>query len=175
MKVNPKLVIGLGNPGSKYAKTYHNVGFLAIDYLAKNPPISNSQLPITKTLKSDVFMNESGKFVRQQLKKHGLKPENLVIVHDDADIELGKYKLSFARNSAGHRGAQSIIDSLGTKDFWRLRIGIGKKMKAGLPAVARRAKAGEFVLKKITKSDLETLGKTFSEIKICPVVSPRLP
>ncbi len=155
-KVNPeiKLIIGLGNPDKKYEKTYHNVGFLVVGYLDKKPPNSN-------LLKSDVFMNQSGNFVKKALKKYGVKPEELMIVHDDADIELGKYKLSFARNSAGHKGAQSIIDSLGTKDFWRLRIGIGKK--AGLP---RKAKAGDFVLKKITKSDWEILQKTFSEIKL---------
>ncbi len=154
MKV--KLIIGLGNPGKEYEKTYHNVGFLAIDFLAKNPPIA-------KLLKSGGYMNQSGLFVAKASKKYGAKPDEILIVHDDSDIELGKYKISFGRGSAGHRGVQSIIDALATKNFWRLRIGIGKvaKKKAGLPAEARQAKAGEIVLKKITKKDLEILEQVF--------------
>ncbi len=158
-KVNaykPKLIIGLGNPDKKYENTYHNVGFLAVDYFAKN--LLNSNL-----LKSAVFMNQSGDFVGKAIKKHGIKPQELMVIHDDSDIELGNYKISFGRSSAGHQGVESIINSLGTKNFWRLRIGI---RKAGLPAETRRAKAGDFVLEKITKNDWEILEKTFSEIEL---------
>lgn len=150
MEIKPRLIIGLGNPGKEYEKTYHNVGFLAVDFFAKNPPIS-------KLLKSNVYMNESGKFVVKTIKKIKAKPEELLIVHDDSDIELGKYKISFGRGSAGHRGIQSIIDSLKTKNFRRLRIGIRKK--AG-------EKAEKFVLKKISKNDLKVFKKLFSEIDI---------
>lgn len=148
MKVKCKLIIGLGNPGREYAKTYHNVGFLAVDYLGQNPLVS-------KMLKSDVFMNDSGNFVKKALKKYKVRPEESMIIHDDSDIELGKYKVSFARNSAGHHGIDSIIKSLGTNDFWRLRIGIGKKAKV---------KAKKLVLKKISKADWEILLKVFEEI-----------
>ncbi|MEK7114725.1 MAG: aminoacyl-tRNA hydrolase, partial [Patescibacteria group bacterium] len=119
MEVKPRLIIGLGNPGKEYEKTYHNAGFLFVDYLI------NSQLPITnyKLLKTDVYMNQSGNFVKKTLKKYKIKPEEILIVHDDSDIELGKYKISFGRGSAGHNGVQSIIDALKTKNFWRLRIG----------------------------------------------------
>ena len=125
-KVNPreiKLIIGLGNPGKEYEKTYHNVGFLAIDFLAKN-------LPIAKLVKSGSYMNQSGLFVAKASKKYGAKSDQIMIIHDDADIELGKYKISFGRGSAGHRGIDSIIKSLGTKNFWRLRIGIRKNQKS---------------------------------------------
>lgn len=151
-----KLIVGLGNPGKEYEKTYHNAGFLAIDFFADNPPIS-------RPLKSDTYMNLSGGFVKKALKKYKANPEELLIVHDDSDIEFGKYKLSFGRGSAGHKGAESIIKSLGTKNFWRLRIGIGKKLKADFPAKVRKMKAGDFVLKKITKTDMEILEKVFNE------------
>ncbi len=169
--MNVKLIIGLGNPGKEYEKTYHNVGILFTDYF-KKCQVSGVKYQV---LKSDVFMNQSGNFVKKTLKKYRIKPEELLIVHDDSDIELGKYKISFGRGSAGHNGVQSIIDSLGTKNFWRLRIGIGKvssikcqvsRMRAGLPAKALRAKAGEFVLKKISKDNLKIFEKVFQEIKI---------
>lgn len=139
----PKLIIGLGNPGKKYENTYHNVGFLAIDYLAENHPISNfpacadlparnaqagasagRQFPISKLLKSNVYMNESGRFVKEALKKYGIKPETLLIIHDDSDIYLGDYKISCGRGAAGHHGVENIINSLKTQDFCRVRIGI---------------------------------------------------
>src|SRR3990172_8828107 len=159
-----KLIIGLGNPGKEYEKTYHSAGFLFVDYLLKNPSISNFHPPasggglISKPLKSDVYMNESGKFVKKALQKYQIKPEEILITHDDSDIEIGKYKISFGRGSAGHNGVESIIKALKTKNFWRLRVGIRKK--TGLPAdlsakaqrataEARQVKAGEIVLKKI--------------------------
>lgn len=155
MKVKPRLIVGLGNPGNKYQNTYHNVGFLALDYLAENHRFSDS-----KFIKSDVYMNQSGDFVKKAVKKYKIKPEELMVVHDDSDIKLGKYKISFARNSAGHHGVDSIINSLGTKNFWRLRIGIGKIKKS------MKKKAANLVLKKITRSDWEILKKTFLEIKL---------
>ena len=173
MKV--KLIIGLGNPGKEYEKTYHNVGFLAIDYLTKNHPISlhTRDLPDgDKLIKSEVFMNQSGGFTKKALKKYKIKPEKLIIIHDDSDIELGKYKVSFGRGSAGHRGIDSIIKSLGTKNFWRLRIGIRRRntqkdtqnYAEKQRRVISQRKASEIVLKKISKHDLEILEKVFEKI-----------
>ncbi len=150
MEVKPRLIIGLGNPDKEYGKTYHNVGFLAINFLAEN---SSAR----KLIKSEVYMNESGGFVKKTIKKNNAKPEEVLIIHDDSDIKMGEYKLSFGRSSAGHRGVQSIIDSLKTKNFWRLRIGIRKNKKQ---------KASEIVLKKISKADMETLNKIFKEFSL---------
>jgi len=170
MKIKPRAIIGLGNPGKEYEKTYHNAGFLTIDFFVENTPISNSHPPagglIFKPLKTDVFMNQSGSFVAKIAKKHKLKPEEILIIHDDSDIELGKYKISFSRGSAGHNGVESIIKALKTKDFWRLRIGIRpikSKQKADLSAKTHQIKAGEFVLKKISKKDLEILEDVFAK------------
>jgi len=149
-----KLIIGLGNPDKKYANTYHNVGFLLADFLKPHTPY-----PIPYTLlKSEVFMNQSGSFVLKALKQNNAKPDELLIIHDDSDIELGKYKLSFGRGAAGHHGVESIISALKTKNFWRLRIGVRS------PKETMRKKADEFVLKKISKADKALLEKTFEEI-----------
>jgi PTH1 family peptidyl-tRNA hydrolase len=162
-KINSfKLIIGLGNPDKKYENTYHNVGFLALDYFAKNPPITNYQLPITK---SNAYMNESGIFVAKMIKKFSIKPQELLIIHDDSDIELGKYKLSFSRGSAGHKGVESIIKAIGTKNFWRLRIGIRSK-DLRFKIQDSRKKAGEFVLKNISEADQEILEKVFRECSL---------
>lgn len=168
MKV--KLVIGLGNPGKEYEKTYHNIGFLTVNFLTEN-------IPYSKFLKSDVFMNQSGDFVKKTLKKYKIRPEELMIIHDDSDIELGKYKLSFGRASAGHNGVESIIQSLKTKNFWRLRIGIRK-----ISNNSKRTKAGELVLRKISISDMKifnillpSLAHGFLSPLFSPVIQPPRP
>lgn len=89
MEVKLKLIIGLGNPDKKYERTYHNAGFLFVDYLNKRQMLNDEY----QTLKSDVFMNQSGNFVKTALKKYSasngkIKPDELLIVHDDSDIEL---------------------------------------------------------------------------------------
>lgn len=168
MKV--KLIIGLGNPGKEYEKTCHNSGKLFIDYLKNLPAnsefkIQNSELfQFIKTdnsvfVKPLTFMNESGKAVSAAMKYFKIKPEEILVVHDDSDIELGKYKISFGRGSAGHNGVESIIKSLKTKNFWRLRIGIRPPIH-----INQRQKAAAFVLKKISKKNLEILNKTFEKI-----------
>ncbi|OGY64965.1 MAG: hypothetical protein A2214_01600 [Candidatus Harrisonbacteria bacterium RIFOXYA1_FULL_48_8] len=152
MDLKLKLIIGLGNPDKKYANSYHNVGFLFVDYLDKG-------------IKSEVYMNESGKFVAKELKKAGAKPEELLLVHDDSDIGLGKYKLSFGRGAAGHHGVESAQAALKTKNFWRLRIGIrpiGPISPIGI--IKPRKKAGEFVLKKISAEDKKILERVFEEV-----------
>jgi PTH1 family peptidyl-tRNA hydrolase len=170
MKINPRLIIGLGNPGKKYQHTYHNVGFLFIDYLKQKGKDKNFIL-----LKPKTFMNESGKAVAAALKHFGAKPEEILVIHDDSDIELGKSKLSFGRGAAGHKGVQSIIDELktsaqggsasGGKNFWRLRIGI-RRLKPKTYNLKPNLKAGEIVLTKITSTDKLILEKVFNELEI---------
>ena len=149
MNSDIKLIIGLGNPDKKYENTYHNVGHMAADYLAGE-----------KTMKSDSYMNESGVFVAKAIKKYGIKPENLLIIHDDSDIELGKYKMDFGRGAAGHHGVESIQQHLKTNGFWRLRIGIRPTQKEG----EIRMKAEEFVLKKISPENKKILELVFEEV-----------
>lgn len=146
-----KAIIGLGNPGSQYINTYHNVGQQMIDYL-----IDKNIIPENIILaKNAGFMNESGNSAVKILKKIGGNPENLLVIQDDSDIPLGEYKLSIDRNSAGHKGIEDIIIKIGSKNFWRLRIGIRPKDESG--------KALDFVLKKINKTNQEILEKVFEK------------
>lgn len=151
-----KLIIGIGNPGKGYENTYHNVGFEAVDFLKE-------KFPKLLFLKSRNYMNASGLFVARALKKKRLKTEQILIAHDDSDIGLGKFKLSFGRGSAGHKGVTSIIESLKTKDFWRLRIGIRAKNETQLNQTTNCIKAQNFVLKKIAEKDKKDIYKTLEE------------
>ena len=176
---NIKFVVGLGNPGPEYANTYHSVGFLFLDFLTKNLLSSKLEARNSKLLKSNVFMNESGLYVKKIMKKYGAKPLEILIAHDDSDLPIGAFKLSFNRSSAGHKGAQSVIDALGTKEFWRLRIGVRPQETKGQGSLRRqgsggqasikgqglyRAKAGSFVLKKISRADRDILTAVFEDI-----------
>ena len=150
-----KLIIGLGNPGKKYERTRHNAGFLFIDELER--------LKIKIILaKSQSFMNESGRAVADAIKFYKVKPENVLIVHDDIDILWGNYKFSFGRSSAGHKGVESIIKNLKTKNFWRLRIGIQ-------PSLKKHISADKIILKKFTPGEIkelyETIKKAISELE----------
>jgi len=137
-----KLIIGLGNPGKEYEKTRHNAGFLAVDKIIENFQFSifNFQLKFNAeisqgiinnekviSVKPQTFMNGSGQAVKAIADYYKIKPEDIIVIHDDLDIPLGKYKISKGKSSAGHKGVQSIIDLLGTKNFTRIRIGIGAK------------------------------------------------
>ena len=158
--MNFKAILGLGNNDSKYKNTYHNVGHLMVDFL-KEKNIFGKNIPI---IKNDGFMNESGNSAVKLIKKVGGKPENLLVIHDDSDIALGEFKLSINRNSAGHRGVEDIIIKIGSKDFWRLRVGIRPKDET--------AKAEEFVLKKIKKEHKEILQKVFQEASFALLNEP---
>lgn len=132
------LLVGLGNPGIRYANTRHNIGFLFIDGLAVRYTI---KLKETKhfisgvgaiggvdiaLLKPTTYMNLSGVAVKEALSKFSISTDQLLVVHDDLDIELGRIKVRKNGSSGGHRGIESIISELGTKDFIRLKIGIGR-------------------------------------------------
>jgi PTH1 family peptidyl-tRNA hydrolase len=167
-----KAVIGLGNPSAEYQKTYHNVGRIFVDYhhsLFKdeavtsfiNPPRKNfeyCQLSNKLLIKTLTFMNNSGSVVKQALAYLKLKPEQIAVVHDDSDMIVGNYKISFDQSSAGHKGVQSIIDALKTQKFWRIKIGI-RPAKEGV-----RQKSEEFVLKRISKRDESDLALVFGQI-----------
>ncbi|UUD35248.1 aminoacyl-tRNA hydrolase [Mycoplasmopsis caviae] len=136
-----KLIVGLGNPGSQYRFTRHNVGFLAIDKLC-----SNFNLTLTKEkfngyyaktedfilAKPATYMNNSGEFVQAVASFYKINPADILVIHDEKDYEIGQAAIKIGGSSAGHNGVQSIINSLGNSEFKRLRIGIGKDVKKEL-------------------------------------------
>ena len=151
------IIIALGNPGPEYANTYHNAGALFVHFLRESP------LATPPTVESlGVFMNVSGPAVRTFLRKDGIKPERILLVHDDVDIPVGGYKLSFGSGAAGHHGVESVIDSLGTKDFWRLRIGIAKTIVKPNGEVIKK-KADTYVLKPISQTDTAHMQAAFEK------------
>ncbi|MBI4710523.1 MAG: aminoacyl-tRNA hydrolase, partial [Nitrospirae bacterium] len=132
------LIVGLGNPGRAYSKTRHNLGYMVIDAMAVK-----FSIPLDRETKNCVygkgtiagqdvilvkpitFMNKSGAAVAYLLKKF-MRIENIVVLHDDLDINTGRLKIRENGSSAGHRGIESIIESTGTENFIRLKIGIGR-------------------------------------------------
>ncbi len=131
-------IVGLGNPGGKYSKTRHNIGFMVIDALAdrlgidlaekKNHMIGEGLYEGEKIvlLKPLTYMNLSGIAVRTVLQYRNCPPGRLIVVHDDLDLPVGRIKIKTRGSSGGHRGIQSIIDSIGTNEFIRVKIGIGR-------------------------------------------------
>ena len=171
MKILPHLIIGLGNPGSEYENTYHNVGFLALDAIIANTTrgempdwkmhkklFSYARLENAIFIKPLTFMNESGLAAKEALKKFDAAIQNLTVIHDESDLPIGEFKISSGKNAAGHRGVQSIIDHIGTNEFQRIRIGI-RPVEEGV-----RKKASAFVLTRIKTREQATLEGVFQEI-----------
>ncbi len=176
--MNFKLIIGLGNPKEKYQNTYHNVGTLFLDFLTQKKSSNNTNWEKSSTnkfefiktkemilAKSLEFMNNSGEAVNSALKHFNLKPEEILVVHDDSDIVLGDFKIHYNKNAAGHHGIESLINILGTKNFYRARIGI-RPAKNDLPSLikTKHLKAEKFVLKKINKNNQNILNSIFEKI-----------
>lgn len=138
-----KLIVGLGNPGDKYFETKHNVGFMLIDQMAKSLNLTFShdkifQADIASTflngekvyfVKPTTFMNESGKAVHALLTYYGLDIEDLLVIYDDLDMEVGKLRFRQKGSAGGHNGIKSIIAETGTQEFDRIKIGIGRPQK----------------------------------------------
>lgn len=164
-----KLVVGLGNPGQKYAKTRHNAGFLLLDELisagsAFFSPQSRffgelAEMRVGEgrfyLLKPATFMNRSGQSVSAVMKYYKIQPEEVLVLHDELDFELGVLKLKFGGGHGGHNGLRDIIAATGSKDFLRLRVGIGRPQ--GSQAVA------DYVLSDFTRRDFELLMSRFSD------------
>lgn len=132
------IIAGLGNPGSKYSGTRHNIGFRVIDRLSEEYNIRLEERDIyvigkgaiggvdVILLKPLTFMNRSGLAVKKILKKRNVSPDRLIVVQDDLDIDTGAVKIRRNGSSGGHRGIESIIQELGTRDFVRVKVGIGR-------------------------------------------------
>jgi|WetSurMetagenome_2_1015567.scaffolds.fasta_scaffold232056_3 peptidyl-tRNA hydrolase, PTH1 family len=133
-----KLIVGLGNYGPEYEKTRHNYGFMVVDELARKHNFPDFKLDKEHRslismennivlAKPQTYMNNSGQAVKSIASYYKIKPEDILVVHDDADINIGEIKEAEGRGSAGHNGVQSIIDELKTNEFKRLRLGINSE------------------------------------------------
>jgi peptidyl-tRNA hydrolase, PTH1 family len=160
------LIVGLGNPGKQYENTRHNFGFRVLDLLGNGEKWENKyDCQLIKTddvilTKPQLFMNLSGKPVSQVLKYY--PAAQLVIIHDDLDLPLGSMKIMKNSSSAGHKGVQSVIDELGSKDFIRIRLGIDN------PETRGQINSEDFVLQKFTAAE-EPLIKEVLEKAIAAV------
>lgn len=168
-----KLIVGLGNPGRVYSGTRHNIGFTVVKGLSQIHKIALKKesrilalsgrgrisgenvilaLPLT-------YMNLSGIAVAGLLKKYKIEAQNLLVILDDLDLELGRIKLRPSGSSAGQRGLQSIIASLGTKEFLRLRVGIGRSAKA--------EHASDYVLAPFKAAEKEKIAQAVRKAQDC--------
>lgn len=173
MENKTTLIVGLGNVGEKYSNTRHNVGFLVVDAIARDYSVSFSHkkkmsADVAETssssgklvlVKPTTFMNRSGEAVQKVIA--WLKPQEVIVVHDDADLEFGDVRVKESGGSAGHNGINSIIESIG-KEFTRVRVGIGRPENDRVPLE-------DWVLGKWSESEKEKLPeiikKTIAQIK----------
>ena len=164
-----KLIVGLGNPGAKYQNTRHNFGFMALDLLAKKLNLTwrdSTKLKAEVAKNADyilakptTFMNHSGFAVSALLKFYKISPADLIVIHDDLDIDLCKYKLSSDSRAAGHNGVQSIIDQLGSKKFARFRLGIRSDLD-------HETDGETFVLEKFNTEETKKLADILEKLTI---------
>ena len=165
-----KLIVGLGNPEQRYSSTRHNVGFWVLDALSEK---FSTDFVIQKKYDSEFFqyeynskifhimkplsyINNSGVPIKRFIKNKNIDAENILIIYDDLDLDVGKIRLKLGGGSGGHNGLNSIIEQLGSKNFWRLRIGIGKPHD--------KNEVIDYVLGKPTKDDKDAINMSISII-----------
>ena len=169
----PRLIVGLGNPGKSYEKTRHNLGFLVIDSIIKKlgvafQPCSFSKGAEAKTVINGTtiffflpltFMNNSGGALRLYIDKRSLALENILVVCDDFNLGFGQLRLRRGGSDGGHNGLASVIEQMGSSDITRLRVGIGEPDK--------NADVADYVLTKFTKKEQDALGGIIEEASEC--------
>jgi PTH1 family peptidyl-tRNA hydrolase len=172
-----KLIAGLGNPGFLYARNRHNIGFMCIRHLARVHGIRfDKKRGYARTGNGDIagnkvwlarpqtYMNASGESASRLVKNLGITPSDLIVIHDDLDLPVGKTRIRFGGGSGGHKGIDSIIARLGSSDFFRVRVGIGRPdIAEGSPAVKEEAVIA-YVLADFTPEEKKVIDKTIPEV-----------
>lgn len=169
-----KIIVGLGNPGLQYEKTRHNAGFVFLDQLVD---IYNSRWVVSSQFQSEIvnlsigdvklillkpmtFMNRSGSAVGAVLRYYKLKPEELLVVHDELELAEGVVRLKRDGGHAGHNGLRDIISHIDTRDFYRLRIGIGRPLQGKSVAdyvLSKPSREGLFLIEKVCIQVIEKI------------------
>ncbi len=162
-----KLVVGLGNPGKEYENTRHNIGYMLIDYITNNHEFSLNKKFNSMEYESNIngervlfikpltFMNLSGEAVIKYVNFYKLNSEDVLVIQDDLDMEIGRYKLMFNHGDGGHNGIKNIILNLGTRKFLRLKLGISRV----------NIDIKYYVLGKFNKEEKNILSETFNKLK----------
>jgi PTH1 family peptidyl-tRNA hydrolase len=161
-----KLIVGLGNPGKAYAHNRHNIGFRCTNYLARLHSIPmkghqcRSQVGIGKIAGAEVllakpktFVNQSGQAVERLMRKYNISTGNLLVIYDDLDLPLGKLRLRPGGSAGGHKGINSIISTLGSEDFPRIKVGIGRPTKEDGTAISDEDVIVGYVLSDFTPQE----------------------
>lgn len=181
--MNTLLIVGLGNPGKEYALTRHNAGFMLLDYFWRKNRENFSDWEAGKKIKAEIslgkiggrriilakpqtFMNLSGQSVSAAKKYYKVKLENIFVIHDEIDLPLGTFRFCAGASSAGHKGAQNIIDALGTKKFTRIRIGIDSQRKPDFAKASvgkEKIPTEKYVLGRFSSAELKVLKKILGE------------
>ncbi len=171
-----KLIVGLGNPGKDYVNNRHNVGFKCVDLFAREHGISLTQRGASSKLgtgevantriviaKPQTFMNLSGEAVSALVHRYKLSPQDILVIHDDLDLPLGKVRIRERGSSGGHNGLKSIIARLGTQDFPRIRVGISPAEDSDGNA-ASEVDAVEHVLSDFTGEERTMMGEAYAKV-----------
>lgn len=169
------LIVGLGNPGVKYATTRHNIGFMVIDHVLKNLVSVDKTWELRKDInafvfkngdlifaKPQTFMNASGIAVAKLMNLYQVPPSQVWVIHDDVDLPLGKIRIRIAGSSAGHRGLESIMQEAGSQSFVRFRFGVGRgklEEKGDSKHQLRRHTVEKYVVSKFSMNEEGDLRK----------------
>ena len=172
-----KLIVGLGNPGRVYANNRHNVGFICLRHFAKTHSIrldkkqGRARIGIGEVADSKVvlarpqtYMNQSGQSVSRLIKKFNINPNDLLVIHDDLDLPLGKIRIRQGGSSGGHKGINSITADLDSQDFVRIRIGIGRPTEVEGNAQTREADIIDYVLSDFTAEEKQVITRVIPRV-----------
>jgi PTH1 family peptidyl-tRNA hydrolase len=169
------IIIGLGNPGPRYAFTRHNIGFIALDLLAQEKRVLFTTSGLAKRIDAEIcevqiedkkllllkpltFMNLSGQSLSKLFQQHThLREKPIICLHDEVDLAFGKIRIKEGGSDAGHNGLKSLRASLGHGDYTRIRMGVGR------PSLESRMQVADYVLQAFSKSEEETLMKEISQ------------
>jgi PTH1 family peptidyl-tRNA hydrolase len=172
-----KLIVGLGNPGYLYARNRHNIGFMCVSHLAKVQKIRfDKKQGQARTgigsiaghrvvlARPQTFMNASGESVSALMRKLNIAPTDLIVIHDDIDLPVGKIRLRLGGSSGGHKGIDSIIARTGTRDFYRVRVGIGRPDNAEGSPEEKEEAVISYVLSDFTADEKKIIEKTLPTV-----------
>ena len=177
-KTDTKLIVGLGNPGRGYANSLHNLGFMCVNHFAHangiwfDKKLGKARIGVGQAAGSELvvarphtYMNQSGQAVKLLVKKFNVSLDDLIVIYDELDLPLGKIRIRPGGSSGGHRGVESIITELGSQDFPRIRVGIGRPIAPNGSTKVTDADMLSYLLSDFPPEEKQTL------TQVIPVVS----